>query len=195
MPQNTHLEAASSDAKRMPETVRELRNPELIHERAAELARTLMWLPDIATSSTFADRTRAVARSLRPIFAALDHAAPKSPTSDDFTWLYDNGRLVYSELQNVFSALKSVKKLPHVRDAKGATVPRVLAIAEGFLEAASSEFSEQEFTLFVEVFQKTTPLTLRELWSLMRRFGCYYSNKLSSVAGRSLAIPATTRSV
>jgi cyclic beta-1,2-glucan synthetase len=167
MPQNTHLEAASSDAKRMPEPVRALRNPELIHAKAAELARTLMWLPDVTSSNTFADRTKAVARKLRPIFAALDRPAPKSPTSDDFTWLYDNGRLMYSELQSMFSALKSAKKLPHVRDTKGATVPRVLAIAEGFLEASSSEFSEQEFTLFVEVFQKTTPLTLRELWSLM----------------------------
>jgi cyclic beta-1,2-glucan synthetase len=167
MPQNTHLEAASTDARRMPEPVRALRNPELIHEKAAELARTLMWLPDVATSHTFADRTRAVARNLRPIFAALDRPAPKSPTSDDFTWLYDNGRLVYSELQNMFSALKSVKKLPHVRNASGETVPRVLALAEAFLEAVSSEFSEQEFTLFVEVFQKTTALTLRELWSLM----------------------------
>src|SRR5882724_3190713 len=149
MPQNTHLEAANTDARRMPEPARELRNPELIHEKAAELARTLMWLPDVATSHTFADRTRAVSRNLRPIFVALDRPAPKSPTSDDFSWLYDNGRLVYAELQNMFSALKSLKKLPHVRNARGTTVPRVLAIAEGFLEAASFEFSEQEFILFV----------------------------------------------
>src|SRR5450755_4214956 len=142
MPQNTHLEAASTDARRMPEPVRALRNPELIHAKAAELARTLMWLPDVTSSHTFGDRTRSVARKLKPIFAALDRPAPKSPTSDDFTWLYDNGRLVYSELQNVFSALKSLKKLPHVRNANGVTLPRVLALAEGFLEAVSFEFSE-----------------------------------------------------
>src|SRR5450432_3850509 len=190
MPQNTHLEAASTDARRMPEPVRALRNPELIHAKAAELARTLMWLPDVTTSHTFADRTRAVARSLKPIFTALDRPAPKSPASDDFTWLYDNGRLVYAELQNMFSALKSLKKLPHVRNAKGATVPRVLAIAEGFLEAVSSEFSEQEFTLFVEVFQKTTALTLRELWSLMPALRLALLEEIAASGGRLVNNPS-----
>jgi hypothetical protein len=45
-------------------------------------------------------------------------------------------------------------------------MPRVLALAEGFLEAVFYEFSEQEFTLFVEVVQQITVLEVRELWTL-----------------------------
>ena len=44
-------------------------------------------------------------------------------------------------------------------------VPRVLALAEGFLDAVSNEFSERDFTLYVEGFQQTTALQLGELWT------------------------------
>ena len=46
MPQNTHLETISADAERLPEPVHGSRNPQVIHEGAAELARTLTWLPN-----------------------------------------------------------------------------------------------------------------------------------------------------
>ena len=166
MPQNTHLEALGAEAERLPEPAHGARDPQVIHQRAAELARTLTWLPNSPSSHTFAERSRALAHDLKPILAALERPAPKSPTSEDFRWLYDNGRLLYTELQNVTETLKSQAKIAHVRAPNGAVVPRVLALAEGFLEVVSYEFSEQEFTLFVEVFQQTTALQLRELWSL-----------------------------
>jgi cyclic beta-1,2-glucan synthetase len=166
MPQNTHLEAISAEAERLPEPAHGVCDPQVIHEGAAELARTLTWLPNSPSSHTFAERSHALARDLKPIFAALERPAPKSPTSEDFRWLYDSGRLLYAELQNVAETLKSQAKIAHVRAPNGAVVPRVLALAEGFLEVVSCEFSEQEFTLFVEVFQQTTALQLRELWLL-----------------------------
>src|SRR5258708_37809081 len=63
--------------------------------------------------------------------------------------------------------LKSEAKITHIRTRDGETIPRVLALAEGFLEAVSYAFTEQEFTLFLEVFQQTTPLQVRELWMLV----------------------------
>jgi len=42
-----------------------------------------------------------------------------------------------------------------------------LALAEGFLETVSYAFTERDFTLFLEVFQQTTPLQVRELWMLV----------------------------
>ena len=62
MPQNTHLEAVSAEAGLLSEPARGVPNPELIHERAAELARTLTWLPNSPSSQTFADRTRVLVR-------------------------------------------------------------------------------------------------------------------------------------
>jgi len=167
MPQNTHLQAVSADTERLPEPNHGARDPQVLAERAAELARTLTWLPNLPSSHTFAERSRVLAHDCKEIFVALERPAAKSPTSEDFRWLYDNGRLLYSELHNAVGTLKSQAEIAHVRTPNGTTLPRVLALAEGFLEVVSYEFSEQEFTLFVEVFQQTTVLQLRELWTMI----------------------------
>ena len=166
MPQNTHLESISAEAERLPEPVHAARNPQVIHEGAAELARTLTWLPNSPSSHTFAERSRVLAHDFKPIFTALELPTPEVPISDDFRWLYDNSRLLYAELQNTAS-IKSRAEITHVRTPNGETVPRVLALAEGFLELVSYEFSEQEFILFVEVFQQTQALLWRELRELV----------------------------
>lgn len=165
MPKNTHLEAIGADAERLPEPAQRARDPQVIREKAEELARGLTWLPNSPSSHTFAERIHILAQDFKPIFAALERPASKSPASDDFRWLFDSSRLLYSELQNASGTLKSQARIAHVRTPAGLTLPRVLALAEGFLEVVSYEFSEPEFTLFVEVFQQTTALQLRELWS------------------------------
>ena len=166
MPQNTHLRTISAETE-LPEPVHAAKNPQIIHQGAVDLARALAWLPNSPSSHTFAERSRVLARDSKPLFAALELPVPELPTSDDFRWLYDNGRLLYAELHNATETLKSRAKMPHVRTPNGQTVPRVLTLAEGFLDVVSYEFSEQRFTLFVEVFQQTTTLEVRELWTLV----------------------------
>jgi hypothetical protein len=167
MPQNTHLEALSAESERLPEPVHAAQNPQAIHEAAQKLAGALTWLPNSPSSYTFAERSGRLAHDLKPVFTALERPAPKSPISDDFRWLFDNSRLLYTELQNVVEELKAHTKIAHARSPSGAIVPRPLALAEGFLEAVSYEFGEQEFALFVEVFQQATELQIRELWTLV----------------------------
>jgi hypothetical protein len=167
MPQNTHLAAVTAELERLPEPEHAAQDPEVLHRKASELAASFTWLPAVPSSRTFAERSGALARELKPLLAALDGPLPELPISDDFRWLYENSPLLYSELQNATETLKSQAKITHVRKADGETVPRVLGIAEGFLEAVSYAFTEQEFSLFVEVFQQTTPLQVRELWMLV----------------------------
>jgi cyclic beta-1,2-glucan synthetase len=167
MPQNAHLEGITAEMQRLPECVHAARNRQLIQDRAVERARTLTWLPNSPWSHTFAERSRVLAHDFKPIFTALELPAPEVPTSDDFRWLYDNGRLLYTEFQNAVRTLKPRARITHVRTPKGETVPRVLALAEGYLEVVSYEFSEQEFALFLDVFQQTTPLQLCEIWTLV----------------------------
>jgi len=167
MPTNTHLEAINAKAELLPERVHTAQDPQIIRQRAEELARALAWLPNTPSSQTFAERYRALAHDLKPIFAALELPVPDSPISDDFRWLYDNERLLYTDLQSVVETLKSRGTIPHVRTPNGDTVPRVLALAEGFLDAVSNEFSERDFTLFLEVFQQTAALQVRELWTMV----------------------------
>jgi hypothetical protein len=189
MPQNTHLETISAETERLPEPVHAAQNPQIIQEGTAELARTLTWLPNSPSSHTFAERSRVLAHDLKPIFTALELPAPELPISDDFRWLYDSGRLLYSELQNAARTLKSQAKIAHVRTPNGETVPRVLALAEGFLEVVSYEFSEQEFTLFLEVFQQTTPLQLRELWTLVSALKLALLEQIAARGKRLLSDP------
>ncbi len=167
MPANTHLETISAEAERLPERIPSAQDPQVISQRAEELARSLVWLPNNPSSRTFTERCHALVHDLKPIFAALELPVPDSPISDDFRWLYDNDRLLYTELQTVVETLKPRGTIPHVRTPKGETVPRVLALAEGFLDAASDEFSERDLTLFLEVFQQTTALQVRELWTMV----------------------------
>ena len=189
MPQNAHLEAISAEMERLPEPVHAVQNPQIIHEGAAKLARALTWLPNTPSSHTFAERSRVLAHDFKPIFTALELPAPEVPTSDDFHWLYDNGRLLYGELRNAARALKSQAKITHVRTPNGKTVPRVLAVAEGFLEVVSYQFSEQEFTLFVEVFQQTTALQLRELWTLVSALKLVLLEQIAARGKRLLSDP------
>jgi hypothetical protein len=167
MPQNTHLAAVTAELQRLPEPEHAAQDPQVLHQKAAELAASLPWLPAIPSSHTFAERNRALARDLKPMIAALESPLPESPISDDFRWLYENSPLLSSAQQNAVETLKREAKITHVRTRDQRVLPRVLAIAEGFLEAVSCAFTEQEFTLFIEVFQQTTPLQVRELWMLV----------------------------
>jgi len=203
MPQNTHLRTISAETERLPEPVHAAHDPQVIRERAAELARTLRWLPNTPSSHTFAERSRVLAHDFKPIFAALELPAPEGPTCDDFRWLYDNGRLLYTELQNAVRTLKSQAEIAHVRTPNGETIPRVLALAEGFLQAVSYEFSEPEFALFVDVFQQTTALQLHELWTLvsaldlvlLEQIAARGKHLLSDPSGASIGVGACVRSL
>jgi hypothetical protein len=167
MPQNTHLEAVNADTERLPEPVYAAHNPQVIHEGAKKLAHALTWLPNCPSSQTFAERGDALKHDLKPIFSSLEAPSQELLANNDFRWLFDNGRLLYADLQNVSVGVESQANIEHVRTPNGATVPRVLAIAEGFLEVVSYEFNEQEFILFMEVFQQTQPLQWRELSELV----------------------------
>ena len=110
---------------------------------------------------------RAVKASFRTVFAGLGSPSPELRASDDFRWLQDNARLIYSDLQNTAESFKPLRKLPHVRIQDGEIIPRTLALAEAFLSAASYQFSEQAFRWFFESVQESTVLNLSELWAMV----------------------------
>jgi hypothetical protein len=71
----------------------------------------------------------------------------------------------------------------------------VLALAERFLEVVSYEFSEQEFTLFMEVFQQNTALQLRELWTVVSVLKLVLLEQIAGRGKRLLSDPMMTRRV
>jgi hypothetical protein len=167
MPQNTHLELGTSEAERVPAGSPETTpDRELLRAHAAELARGLAWLPDTHSSDVLYERSHALKPQLRRIFRAVSDFSAKN-VSDDFHWLQDNVHLLSTELDSTADELREFEKLPHVRNRSFDVVPRVLAIAEGFLAAVEFEFSEATYIEYIQAFQKTTILNLAELDALI----------------------------
>jgi len=167
MPQNTHLETVGSEAQHLPQLACDASSFELLRAKAQQLTGSFTDLPDITSSRTSVERCRTLAAAFNPLLSSLESPTTKSPVSDDSHWLYENSRLLHTELRTIIEELKPQRKIPHVRTRKGEILPRTLALAEGFLEAASYQFSEQRFAFFVEVVQQTAVLELRELWAFV----------------------------
>jgi len=190
MPQNTHLEIVTAEEEHLSGPGLKTRDPETLRAKAQELARSLNWLPNTPSSRVYAQRSSALIRAFKPIFRVVDGPPPESPVSDDFRWLYDNSRLAYSDLHGAARALRLRAKSPHVRTQNGEVIPRALAIAEAFLSAVSYEFSEPEFTLYVEAFQEITVLKLNELGTLGSAMKLAVLEQMAVRAERLLQDPA-----
>ncbi len=167
MPDNTHVDIMIAEEERHHEPGGEALDAQVLRDAGAQFAAQLGWLPGTPASSAFRERCRRLASALKPLFAALEATPSHAPVSDDFRWLRDNIPLVYSEMLNVTTELKPLRRLPHARARRGEIVPRVLAFAQAFLDVADNSFNEQGFTSFCQAFQETTILDLRELWALV----------------------------
>src|SRR5271170_6443700 len=134
-----------------------------LRSAASELASRLGWLPGVRTSKTFSSRCRKLKRAFQPLFANVEAAGRVNPESEDLRWFRDNDQLIYAELRNIAAELKPLKRLPHARGRKDEVVPRVLALAQAFLDLTGNHFSEIAFTTFFQAFQQSAVLELREV--------------------------------
>ena len=166
MPLNINLEIIGCDPRRMPEPAPDGCDVEQLRATAQQLAGRLTRLPEVHSSHSIIRRCKTVAAEFMPLLAALDSSPAEAPASDDLRWLYDNVRLLHKELQITMEALEPPTGMPHIRTQEGKTVPRVLAVGEGFIGAVSCQFTEQKFAAFIEAFQEIAVLELCELWAL-----------------------------
>ena len=184
MPENTHLELVTADAERV--STQSAQNPpdiERLRVHAAELARGLAWLPGTHSSEVLYDRSHALKPQLQKIFRAVSDVSP-TDVSDDFHWLHDNVHLISTELHATAAELGEYEKVPHVRNRSFDVVPRVLAIAEGYLAAVDYEFTEASYIEYVQAFQKTTILNLAELDALVPAMKLVLLEQISSRGSR-----------
>jgi cyclic beta-1,2-glucan synthetase len=165
MSNNTYLEIICAEALRFSslprESVSELQN---VRAAAAELAAGLALLPE-RSSRFYAYRLRSLEAGLQTLLHQGYDSAPGT-VSDDFRWLKENTRLLYNALQETAELGRIFKKVPQVRTRSGATVPRVLAVAEGYLAAVDCRFSGQTLAAYIDSFQETTVLNVEEVWAL-----------------------------
>ena len=97
MPQNTHLDLIRPEADGLPEPASEASLSQTLREKARSLAQSLSWLPNTPSSNTFSERCAAVKASFRTVFDGLGSPSAELRASDDFRWLHDNARLLYSD--------------------------------------------------------------------------------------------------
>lgn len=167
MTPDTHFEPASAEAEEL-HTSASATTPDVLtlRARALELAANLAWLPGQRASRPWRSRSRALSHALKPVLGAMA-SPPQKSASDDFRWLYDNIFLLEAELEDTREALQQPHRIPQARTLDGTVVPRISALAEGFLAATAYQFSEAAFTAYVQAFQEVTVLEMEELWTLI----------------------------
>ena len=146
------------------------RVPREISEAGAELALRLGWVPSVYSSKVLADRCHALKIGLKPVFHAVETSASSRRTDDDFRWLYHNARLLLTQMSDAVETLSRQKRIAHARTPEGEIVPRILPLAEGFLQNVAYRFDAEECESFLTGYQKSAVLELSEIRALPAAF-------------------------
>jgi len=133
-----------------------------LRDQAVRAVRACSWLPDQRRSTKPRQTFRASARRLSELEAALYELRSGEP-SEDLRWLYDNLRLVRTDLHGLSDALKSLAKLPLVRTPVEESIPRCLVLSRALLAAAGNRLTDTNISLFLSAVQDIEPLGYFEL--------------------------------
>jgi cyclic beta-1,2-glucan synthetase len=167
MPNQRYLEVLKDDANPVAQPSPSAQwNTSQLRASAAELAAVLVPLPDSNFSRELRKRCKHVQQQLLPLLDDLESQRRSLPAGEDAHWLHDHIRLLHALLNDLDELPKSVKSTPQVQMPDGRAVPRVIAVAEGFLVATGFHFTEGGFTAYVDAFEETIALRMGELWAL-----------------------------
>ena len=162
---HTQVEGIVGEEERKFSTASSAEEVVPVRNAGAEFASTLSWLPERSSVEAFAPRGEKVARKLKGLVDRIDAAYTQTPDSVDLLWLRTNGQQFSSMVRGLNNEFGSLT-LPVV-SYKSDIMPRVLAIAQGFLDEVGTTFSKSEFTEFCRAFEQITPLQFHEIGSLV----------------------------
>ncbi|RZS46743.1 cyclic beta-1,2-glucan synthetase [Sphaerotilus mobilis] len=118
---------------------------------------------------TFVPRLKSNVRVLRQ---AHDFIGTQAATGHDVSpaaeWLLDNFHLIEAQLQAVHDGLprRYFRSLPVLVDPPLAGLPRIYGVAWAHVAHTDGAFDEDLLVHFLNAYQETRPLSLRELWAL-----------------------------
>ena len=136
-----------------------------LREVAIRTARSCAWLPNRRSNEP---RRRFVRASKR--FAQLQrrlYTLKSGEPTEDVRALYENLRLIRTDIRDLDQATKSLTKLPTVKCGADESIPRCLVLASALLKACGNELTEGRFKAFLEAVQEVEPLRLAELWGML----------------------------
>lgn len=141
-------------------------------DRAGQaLAATISWLPGAPSSDVFPERCQALSTAFKTLQRRVTDAfsrstGPRSTPNEGLLWLRDNAQEFSAATSLLSSELGPLTGIPMVASGDE-IIPRVLAIALGFIKEAGSTFSKREFTAFCLGFEETTALEYHEIGALV----------------------------
>src|ERR1700761_4450297 len=119
---------------------------------------------------SFGSRIEATAQSLDQLYSILD----KRPVPtylpgeklDPLLELRQNPRLLRSVITEVSTIRKKLGRLPRAMRDQENDEPRIVTVADAYLQAMRSEYNADAIKLFISQVQHYDALELQELWAL-----------------------------
>src|SRR5246500_1867713 len=136
-----------------------------VRNAATELAASLTWLADRDSSETLSNRCQALLQQLTTLSDRVDEGFEGASDLEDVIVLRGTIRMLLGGARTVCGELSGAT-LPVVSN-KSDILPRVLVIAQAFLNQMEATFSKSEFTAFCMAFEESAPLQFHEIGSLV----------------------------
>ncbi|HZQ94943.1 MAG TPA: glucoamylase family protein [Candidatus Sulfotelmatobacter sp.] len=146
--------------------VERARDAQALRKAALELAANLSWLPDRDAGEMFSERCERLCEAFESLFEGVKEAFGKGKPSEDIRWLRDNDQQLLLAARALANNLGGNTALPVVSN-KVDILPRVMAIALGFLNHVETSFTKEQFTEFCKAFEEHTPLKFHEVGALV----------------------------
>jgi cyclic beta-1,2-glucan synthetase len=117
----------------------------------------------------FSRRISAAQTAYSQVFRELDRRPmptykPGEPL-DPLLELRENPRLLQAALDEMYSLRRRLERLPVVVRPREGDEPRIITVADAYLQATESRWNDEWVVWFLNEIQKADPLTLRELWA------------------------------
>ncbi|MDQ2776663.1 MAG: hypothetical protein M3Y57_17355, partial [Acidobacteriota bacterium] len=138
----------------------------VLREHATRAARACGWVANKRCARKPKELFRKSAQRLGDLEREL-YALKSGEPSDDLQWLYDNLRLVRTDIQDLESGAKTLAKLPAVRTEGDECISRPVVLGRALLAAADLQLTESNFFFFIQTVEDIEPLRLSELGAML----------------------------
>jgi cyclic beta-1,2-glucan synthetase len=155
-----------ADAAHLPASTIDEAEQTMLREYGVRAARSCAWLPHKRRSSKPREIFRISSRRFFKLERELYKLRSGEP-SEDLKVLYENLRLVRTDIQDLEFGTKILTTLPAVRTLKEESIPRALVLARALLAATNNQLTESAFSFFIEAVQEIEPLRLSELRAML----------------------------
>ncbi|MBP6492396.1 MAG: hypothetical protein KA282_05415, partial [Clostridia bacterium] len=97
-------------------------------------------------------------------------------------WLFDNFQMMYREIKKVKTTGTSYEMLPILQSGEDRGFPRIYVVAREMISLTGGYLNEENISLMLKAYQKTLPLSDKELWSLPEMIGLCLLKRIIEVS-------------